>query len=160
VAVGDFGLRAAVNVGLGRNRGDRIRRGDLQSLTTLDAKGFEVRSLAGLEAATNLTFLDLRHTGVNNIAPIAALLADGATVLLQDTPWAGLMCDVSGDGRIEVGDVLLVTKMASRELPPNLLQQTRADIVPQDGPGDGVVDVGDAVLLYQRVRGISNAACP
>jgi len=159
VSLGDFELRSAVNLGLGRNRGDTLRRGDLQELSILAAGGFAISSLSGLEEATSLTFVDLRDTNVSDITPIQGLVGS-ATILLQNTPWAGLMCDVSDDGAIGVGDAVLSARIAAAAYGPSLLEQTRADIAPTSGPGDGVVDVGDAVLMMRRGGGEVNGVCP
>jgi len=55
VPFGDAKLQALLNAFLGKNRADAIRLGDLAQLTSLDLRGTGIKSLVGLEGATNLT---------------------------------------------------------------------------------------------------------
>lgn len=155
VALPDMGLRSAINLAIGRNRGDTLRRGDLLELASLDARSFGISDLSGLEQATNLGFLDLRNNQVTDVTPIAALT--NAVILLQNNPWAGQLCDVTGEGAVDVRDALLASRIASGDLAPSLLQKTKTDVAPTSGPGNGVVDVLDAVVV---TRGASGAAIP
>jgi RHS repeat-associated protein len=58
--------------------------------------------------------------------------------------------DVNQDGRIDVGDLLLVTQIALGQRTPTPEQFIRADI-----NRDGVVDVVDVLLLQRRILGLS-----
>jgi hypothetical protein len=158
VSIGDFGLRSAVNLAMGRNRGDVIRRGDLQSLDALDANGFGISDLTGLEEATNLTYLDLRNTGVSDITPILGLTNLG-TVLLQNTPWAGVLCDANADEVVDPADGVLAARISMGLVAPTLLQKTKSDVAPTSGPGDGVVDPTDVVVVMRGGAGLSAPVC-
>ena len=150
VQIPDFGLRSAVNFALQRNRGDAVRRGDLRSLTVLDASGQGITNLAGLAEFTSLTRLDLRHNAITDVSGLSSL-PPGTTVLLQDNPWAGRLCDVNGDTLVDSGDVLLAMRVARGDLTPTLLQKTRADVGPSIGPGDGLVDSSDVLVMERGV---------
>jgi RHS repeat-associated protein len=58
--------------------------------------------------------------------------------------------DVNQDGRVDVGDLLLVTQIALGQRTPTPEQFIRADI-----NRDGVVDVVDVLLLQRRILGLS-----
>jgi hypothetical protein len=159
IPLADFELRSAVNLSLGRNRGDQIRRGDLEQLTSLDANGLAIADLTGLENASSLTFLDLRNTNVTDIGALGALPST-VIILLQNTPWAGLLCDITDSGQIDTGDGIIAARIASGSHTPTLLEKTRSDVAPTSGPGDGVVGAGDALLVARRASGLTHAACP
>ena len=156
--IGDLGLRSAINLGIGGNRGDALRRGDLQSLTSLDANGFGIADLSGLEEAVNLTFLDLRNNEISDLTPILGILGQ-AVVWLQNNPWAGQLCDVVDDGQIDSGDALRVSRIMLGDYVPSLLESTRSDVAPPGGPGDGVVNSGDVLLVLQEASGDSVPVC-
>jgi hypothetical protein len=158
IAIGDFGLRSAVNLAIGRNRGDVLRRGDLQSLTSLDASGFAISDLTGLEEATNLAYLDLRDTNVSDITPILAL-PTSTKILLQNTPWAGLLCDVNDNGVLDAADGMMATRISVGHITPTLLQRTKSDVAPTSGPGDGIVDPTDVILVMRWGVGHSVPVC-
>lgn len=73
VTITDPTLRAAVNAALGRNVMDAIDRAELARLTSLNAAGFGIANLTGLEFAVNLTTLDLRNNNITSTAPLAGL---------------------------------------------------------------------------------------
>ena len=58
--------------------------------------------------------------------------------------------DVNQDGRVDVGDLLLVTQIALGQRTPTPEQFIRADI-----NRDGVIDVVDVLLLQRRILGLS-----
>lgn len=73
VAIPDQKLREAVNQALGRNSLDRLSRGDLANLTSLDISGRGITSLTGLEWASNLTSLNAANNSISSTAPLAGL---------------------------------------------------------------------------------------
>lgn len=81
----DTNLRAAVNAALGHNAGDAITRGELRSLTSLNAANMGITDLTGLQFATNLTSLNLSGNDITTLSPIAAL-AGVAVVNLSGNP--------------------------------------------------------------------------
>ena len=70
VNIPDSNLRAAVEAALGKASGATITTDEMATLIRLDASDAGIHDLNGLEAATNLTELDL---GNNSIADISAL---------------------------------------------------------------------------------------
>ena len=71
VNIPDPNLRAAVENALRKPLGATITRADMATLTQFVAANANISDLTGLEAATNLTFLDL---GGNSISDISSLL--------------------------------------------------------------------------------------
>jgi len=72
VPVADFGLRSAINLSLGRNRGDAIRRAELRTITSLDARGFGIQDLSSLAELSGLVTLDLRDNEIADVIPLLA----------------------------------------------------------------------------------------
>src|SRR5438046_5423707 len=66
VSIPDPGLNAAIRDALQKPAGPLTAQ-DLLSLTNLDARFRRVKSLEGLEAAHNLTTLDLSHNQLTNL---------------------------------------------------------------------------------------------
>ena len=69
----DANLRAAVRAALGIAPNLRITIDAMRSLTTLNAVQLGIADLTGLEYATNLTHLYLRHNLISDINPLAHL---------------------------------------------------------------------------------------
>ena len=69
----DTNLRAAVAVALGKASGERIIESDMQRLTRLSADEQGIRELTGLEYATKLERIELRHNAISDISPLAGL---------------------------------------------------------------------------------------
>ena len=69
----DARLRATLAGILGKSRGHVITRRELARLRTLDLSGAGIRDLTGLEAATNLVFLNLAHNEITDLSPLLAL---------------------------------------------------------------------------------------
>jgi prenyltransferase/squalene oxidase-like repeat protein len=158
VSLPDFSLRSAINLALGRNRADAVRRIDARSLTILTARGLGISDLTGLSEMTNLVTLDLRDNPITDVSAISGLTSL-QKVLLQHTPWAGRLCDINGDGRIDSGDSYLGYAYSQSLLTPSLLQRTRADVAPVTGPGDGIVNAGDLVVLMNAGQGANLPVC-
>ncbi len=70
ISIPDANLRAAIAAALGKARGATITKGDMTTLTILNADESGIRNLTGLEFATNLTWLGFH---ANNISDISAL---------------------------------------------------------------------------------------
>ena len=66
VDIPDANLRAVIADSLGKARGAPITRAEMATLTRLDAPNKGIRSLTGLEHATNLQTLELGSVRVNN----------------------------------------------------------------------------------------------
>ncbi len=158
IPVGDLVIRSMINLTLGRNRGDALRRADVENITSLDLNGQGIESLAGLDAFTSLEYLDLRNNQITDVTPLLGLTGL-ETILLQNNPWAGLLCDVNDDGAVNAADGLLALRITAGDLDPTLLQQTKADITPTSGPGDGSVDGTDTVLVMRASAGVPIPVC-
>ena len=66
-------LRAAVEDALGKASGATITPADMTHLTHLEASEKDIRNLAGLEHATNLTVLNFDLNSVSDLSPLAGL---------------------------------------------------------------------------------------
>ena len=83
--VTDPNLRAAINNALGHNALDALNMGEMAALTTLTASNQGIASLAGLQYATHLTYIDLRNNNISSFSQIAGL-PNTATVLETGNP--------------------------------------------------------------------------
>ena len=72
MAFADSGLEAAVSDHLGRD-GRAVTRGNLLQITHLDASGYGIKSLAGLEKLSRLEKLDLSNNKIVDLSPLANL---------------------------------------------------------------------------------------
>lgn len=68
----DEGLENAIRVKLG-NHDLPIYQNDLMTITELNAAGFGIRRLEGIESLKRLTFLDLSQNQVTDLSPLAEL---------------------------------------------------------------------------------------
>ena len=157
VRIEDHALRAALNGLFARNAGDGISRAQLQNLATLDLSSLGIESVVGLEEATQLTFLDLRHNAIESVAPVAGLLGQ-TTVYLYGNPALG-PCDLSSDGEIGPEDAMLGLRLVDGSRPLTMLDLAKADIAPPSSEGDGAVLVNDALLLMRASNGVAIAGC-
>ena len=73
VDIPDLHLRAVIGRQLGKASGDPITVADMETLTELVAFAANVSNLTGLEAATNLTSLNLDYNFISDISPLAGL---------------------------------------------------------------------------------------
>lgn len=88
VIITDQNLQAAINKALGRNAMDSLNLGLLAQLTTLNAAGYGISNLSGLQYATNLSSVNLNN---NNLTPastsqINSLISAGVKVTWYDNP--------------------------------------------------------------------------
>ena len=74
INVPDTGLRAAINEALDKAPSAAITAAEMATLEHLDAVDRSVRDLKGLEAATNLRSLELRHNLIANLSPLVELI--------------------------------------------------------------------------------------
>ena len=100
VSIPDANLRAAIETALGKASGAPITKEDMATLTRLDARNKGIRSLTGLEFATNLTWLDLGGEDVggewlnsNEIADLSPL--SGLTSLTYLDLYGNSFSDIS-----------------------------------------------------------------
>ena len=76
VTIPDVNLRAAVEAALGKASGAPITQAEMATLDSLvlNAYGREgIRSLSGIESATNVWKLNLRYNSITDISPLAGL---------------------------------------------------------------------------------------
>ena len=73
VNIPDRNLRSAVEQLLGKAQGDTITVAEMETLDVLSAINKNITNLTGLEAATQLTILDLRDNPLSDISPLAGL---------------------------------------------------------------------------------------
>ena len=100
VSIPDANLRAAIETALGKTSGAPITVAEMATLTRLDVRNKGIRSLTGLEFATNLTWLDLGGEGVggkwlnsNEIADLSPL--SGLTGLTYLDLYGNSFSDIS-----------------------------------------------------------------
>lgn len=151
VVIADQGLRAALNMALGRNRVDAITRGDMLSLTDLDASEFGIEDLSGIEEAQNLQSINLLGNEIFDLTPLDGL--PSLTEVLFAT-----LCDPNGDGFIGVADAQFVLRAISLGTALTASEQFAADVAPLGSP-DGLLTVADAVVIQRAAVGFNIAAC-
>lgn len=116
IVVPDAGLNAAVREALHKPTGP-LTSLDLLTLTTLDASKRNVSSLAGLEAAVNLSELTLRSNQLSNLT-LPASLTNLATVDLNFNPMTNC---VFPDSLAKLNRVLIeFCELTNVTLPANL----------------------------------------
>ena len=75
VHIPDLPLRTAIHQTLGKPQNAQLTREDMQRLTNLHADRKGIRDLTGLEFATNLERLELRHNAISDLAPLRNLIS-------------------------------------------------------------------------------------
>lgn len=73
VNIPDPGLRAVIAKVLNKAPDTAITRADMATLTRLVGNDSDIRDLTGVEFATHLEYLDLRHNLISDITPVAEL---------------------------------------------------------------------------------------
>ena len=73
LVIPDANLRAVIETALGKASGASITRAEMATLTRLDAPNKGIRSLTGLEHATNLTLLNLDANSISDITLLSNL---------------------------------------------------------------------------------------
>ena len=73
IRIPDVNLRTAIHEALGIASNARITAADMRTLRELRAENRDIKSLKGLEAATNLERLFLNHNSISNISPLTKL---------------------------------------------------------------------------------------
>ena len=73
VDISDPNLRSKIEEALGKEAGDTITAADMATLSTLVARNANISDLTGLEAATNLTELELHENNISDISAISGL---------------------------------------------------------------------------------------
>ncbi len=73
VHIPDPNLRAAIEEALDKAAGEVITVEDMETLTELNVERLGIQDITGLEYATNLDFLQIRHNLITDINPIAEL---------------------------------------------------------------------------------------
>ena len=73
VHIPDPGLRAVIEAALGKEAGVDITQSDMESLKSLDAFDSDIRSLKGLEFATNLVEMRFGNNKISDVAPLKVL---------------------------------------------------------------------------------------
>ena len=73
VDIYDRNLRAKIKTTLGTAAGETVKRADMAMLTTLHASFAKIRTLTGLEYATNLTHLYLEDNRISNLSALSGL---------------------------------------------------------------------------------------
>ena len=75
VHIPDLPLRTAIHQTLGKPQNAQLTRADMLRLTNLHADRKGIRDLTGLEFATNLERLELRHNAISDLTPLRNLIS-------------------------------------------------------------------------------------
>ena len=75
VHIPDLPLRTAIHQTLGKPQNAQLSREDMLRLTNLHADRKGIRDLTGLEFATNLERLELRHNAISDLTPLRNLIS-------------------------------------------------------------------------------------
>ena len=75
VHIPDLPLRTAIHQTLGKPQNAQLTREDMLRLTNLHADRKGIRDLTGLEFATNLERLELRHNAISDLTPLRNLIS-------------------------------------------------------------------------------------
>ncbi len=73
VAIPDANLRAIIEDNLSKTRGASITRGEMSTLTRLEASNTNISDLTGLEFATRLEILELYDNNISDVSPLSGL---------------------------------------------------------------------------------------
>ena len=73
MTIPDANLRAAIEVALGKAKGEAITKGEMETLRHLNAKNAGIRDLTGLEFATNLKVLGLYDNRITDVSALSGL---------------------------------------------------------------------------------------
>ncbi len=73
VHISDLQLRTAIHKALGKAENAQLTRADMLRLTNLHADRKGIRDLTGLEVATNLERIELRHNAITDLTPLRNL---------------------------------------------------------------------------------------
>ena len=124
VSVPDASLDAAIRDALQKPSGPLTQQ-DLLSLTNLQARARGIRSLEGLEAAANLTVLDLRSNSLSAVI-VPSGLTKLATLDLGQNPLAN--CTIP-ESLTNLQRVLMeAAALTDLTLPPNLTMLTELSL--------------------------------
>jgi len=118
-------------------------------------QGFAVVQLLGLAGAQLMLLGWRRRQGLSigralPAGAVVALLVFGPTSLALAETSNG---DLNGDGRVDVGDVVIMQRLLAKEFPPSPAQAEAGDVAPLVPGPDGELTVGDGVLLLRAAAG-------
>ena len=123
VSIPDANLRAAIAAALDKARGATITKGEMTTLTGLEARHADIRDLTGLEFATNLTSLDLYYNNISDVSPLSGLtnlwwLSLIGNNITDISPLFGLtnLTDLQLIGNTEITDVSPLSGLTNLEL--------------------------------------------
>ena len=74
VVIPDAALRILIEKALKKNPGATITQAEMNTLESLDGRELGIKSLSGLETATNLRSLNLSHNRISDLTPLAYLI--------------------------------------------------------------------------------------
>ena len=154
----------------------------LESLEMLTASNSAIADLSGLEAATELTSLDLRNNDITDVSPLSKLYSlvtlnlEGNPILdtsvLRELERRGTTIDitiyrypswdVNQDSDVDEADVFLITATITGESPDvNGDGNVDADDeTAADANKDGRVDTDDLLLVFEKFDRPVNLAAP
>ena len=121
------------------------------SLVDLDASGFGIEDLSGIEEAQNLESINLLGNAIADLIPLESL-PNLTTILIADA------CDVDGAGAIAAADAQLVLRAIANNTTLSPAEMAAADVAPPGAP-DGILTAADVVPITRAAAGYSTSAC-
>ena len=134
VAIPDANLRAVIEAALGKATGAPITQADMAAITELVARRADIRNLAGIEFATNLTGSDLALNRIMDVSPLS-----GLTNLTTLDIWQNNISDIS-----PLSGLINLTRL-------NLGYNDIKDV----SPLSGLTDLTELILRVNRIRDVS-----
>nr|NJM03310.1 hypothetical protein [Desulfobacula sp.] len=118
--VTDENLRGQMNEEMGKNSGDSLSLGEMESVTELNAQGTGIKDLTGIGCASNLTRLDLRDNQITSLAPLMNLPnLFSIDILLDGNPLSNSE-DTDGDGISDLAELLAGSNPLDSESVPTV----------------------------------------
>ena len=143
VNIPDPNLRAAIEKALGKASGDTITTVDMANLTRLEARNVNISDFTGLEFATHLTWLELRHNDITDVLALVAVLSD-----LPNLTELGF----GGNKITDISPLAGLTNLTELHLSDNNISDL-SPLVKNTGLGEGdTVDVSENPLNYASIN--------
>ncbi len=144
VFIPDPGLEAAIRLELGKPLGF-LTTGDLISLTELDARGFNINSIQGLDGAANLRFLDLSNNNISDLTPLTNL---GPSLEVLDLENNDIFDINPLRGLLFLRSLNLCSNLDISSLTPLAINAANA------GPNNQGLGTGDSVVVDQQLEDV------
>ena len=158
VAIPDPNLRTAIESALNKDSGAPITQAEMATLDSLEASDADISDLAGLEYATNLTWLDLASNDITSVSVLEGLTNLAHLILSGNnvTDLAGLVANTglgTGD-TVDLADNPLNAASQSTHIPALQARGVRVSFVP---PAVAIPDANLRAVIETALDKDSNA---